>query len=77
MDGLWCGSQNCPEHLGYDSEVDCCDIPSELLSPNYPQSYDNFDIFGNRITQTWLITADLGTIINLQFHSFIVSLLGI
>ena len=72
MDGLWCGSQNCPEHLGFDSEVDCCDIPSELLSPNYPQSYDTWSE-----TQTWLITADLGTIINLQFHSFIVSLLGI
>ena len=71
MDGLWCGSQNCPEHLGYDSEVDCCDIPSELLSPNYPNSYPDY------IYETWLITADLGTIINLQFHSFIVSLLGI
>ena len=69
MDTFWCGSQNCPEHLGYGSEVNCCDFP-ELFSPNYPESYEDYytDL------HTWLITADIGTIINVQFYSFHVCL---
>ena len=73
MDGFWCASHNCPEHLGYGSEVNCCDIPTKLLNPNYPESYESF----YTDPHTWLITADIGTIINVQFHSFHVCLLSI
>ena len=73
MDGFWCASHNCPEHLGYGTEVKCCDVPTKLLSPNYPESYKMF----YTDPPTWLITADIGTIINVQFHSFHVCLLSI
>ena len=73
MDGFWCASHNCPEHLGYGFEVNCCDVPTKLLSPNYPESYKMF----YTDPPTWLITADIGTIINVQFHSFHVCLLSI
>ena len=72
MDGFWCASHNCPEHLGYGTEVKCCDVPTKLLSPNYPESYETYTD-----PPTWLITADIGTIINVQFHSFHVCLLSI
>ena len=28
QDGLFCGSNNCPDFLGFDSEFDCCYIPA-------------------------------------------------
>ena len=28
QDGLFCGSNNCPASLGFDSEVDCCYQPT-------------------------------------------------
>ena len=28
QDGLFCGSNNCPASLGFDSEVDCCYLNS-------------------------------------------------
>ena len=67
--GLICGSNNCPSSVGFDSEVDCCYKQTELMSPNYPNSYPN------NADETWLITAPTGSIINLQFHSFHVSLI--
>ena len=34
--GLGCGSNNCPNSLGFDSEVDCCySCPGNCGSPNY------------------------------------------
>ena len=63
QDGLFCGLNNCPASLGFDSEVDCCSS-TQLVSPNYPNSYPN------NAEETWLITAPTGSIITLQFHSF-------
>ena len=47
---LFCGSNNCPDSLGFDLEVDCCCklTSSTLMSPNYPILAD----------EDWLITAD-------------------
>ena len=64
--GLFCGSNNCPASLGFDSEVDCCYRPTELMSPNYPNPYPK------NAEETWLLTASTGLIITLQFHSFYV-----
>ena len=64
QDGLVCGSNNCPASLGFDSEVDCCYQPHELMSPNYPNSYPN------NVEETWPLTTPTGSIITLQFHSF-------
>ena len=63
---LFCGSNNCPDSLGFDFKVDCCyELTSNtLMSPNYPNFYPNDHV------EPWLITADVGLIINLQFHSF-------
>ena len=63
QDGLFCGSNNCPASLGFDSEIDCCSS-TQIMSPNYPYSYPN------NAEETWLISAPTGSIINLQFHSF-------
>ena len=67
---LFCGSNNCPDYLGFDFEVDCCyNLTSNtLISPNYP----NFHILKEDF-YTWLLTADVNLIINLQFQSFQVS----
>ena len=62
QDGLACGSNNCPATLGFDSNVDCC--INAISSPNYPNSYPS------NAEETWLLTAPVGLIINLQFHSF-------
>ena len=59
----FCGSNNCQASLGFDSEIDCCSS-TQIMSPNYPNSYPN------SAEETWLITALTGSIINLQFHSF-------
>ena len=62
----FCGSNNCPAALGFDSESDCCSS-TQIMSPNYPNPYPN------NAEETWLITAPTGSIITLQFQSFHVS----
>ena len=69
QDGLACGSNNCPASLGFDSEIDCCIIITQIMSPNYPNSYPN------GAYEYWLLTAPNGSIITLQFHSFLVRLI--
>ena len=67
LEGLACGLNNCPEYLGFDSEIDCCYTPTQLTqikSPNYPS------IYPSNIKKTWLLTASMGSTINLQFHAF-------
>ena len=59
----FCGSNNCPVSLGFDSEIDCCSS-TQIMSPNYPNPYPE------DIEEKWLITAPNGLIITLQFHSF-------
>ena len=59
QDGLVCGSNNC-----FDSKVDCCYKPTEIISPNFPNSYPHY------ADETWLLTAATGSFITLQFHSF-------
>ena len=68
QDSLGCGSNNCPASLGFDSEIDCCSS-TQIMSPNYPNSYPN------NAEETWLLTAPTGSIITLQFHSFHVRLI--
>ena len=66
----YCGSNNCPASFGFDSEIDCCSIITQVvMSPNYPNSYPN------NAYETWLLTAPDGSIITLQFHSFHVRLI--
>ena len=67
QDGLFCGSNNCPASLGFDSEVDCCF--HGMISPNFPNSYPN------NAYVTWLISAPTGSFIILQFHYFYVRLI--
>ena len=65
----FCGSNyNCPTSLIFDSDVNCCSS-TQIMSPNYPNSYPI------NVEETWLITAPIGSIINLQFHSFHVRLI--
>ena len=65
LDDLFCGSNNCPASLSFDSEVDCCNSKqTELMSPNYPYLYPS------NAQETWLITASTGSTITLQFHFF-------
>ena len=64
---LFCG-YNCPASLGFDTEVNCC-TNTQLLSPNYPNSYPK------NAEETWLLTAPTGSKITLQFHSFQVRLI--
>ena len=68
LEDLFCGSNNCPASLGFDSEVDCCSS-TQIMSPNYPNSYPN------NAEETWLLTTPTGSIITLQFHSFHVRLI--
>ena len=63
QDGLFCGSNNCPASLGFDSEIDCC-VGNQIMSPNYPHAYIN------GADETWLLKAPSGFTITLQFHSF-------
>ena len=62
QDGVFCGSNNCPASLGFDSDVDCC-TSAEIMSPNYPYLYPS------STKKTWFIIAPVGSFINLQFHS--------
>ena len=63
-DNLFCGYKNCPASFGND-DANCCGR-NQFKSPNYPNDYFNND------EKSWLITAPVGSIINLQFHSFYV-----
>ena len=62
MANLFCGYKNCPASYGND-DANCCGR-NQFKSPNYPSSYFPND------ERTWLITANVGSIINLWFHSF-------
>ena len=66
-DSLFCGYKNCPASFG-NNDVNCCDR-NQFKSPNYPNRYFPNDV------KTWLITAPIGSVINLQFHSFHVRLI--
>ena len=66
-DNLFCGYKNCPALFGND-DANCCGR-NLFKSPNHPNNYFNND------EKTWLITAPVGSIINLQFHSFYVRLI--
>ena len=61
-EGLFCGHRNCPTSFGND-EANCCGR-NQIKSPNYPDGYFIND------EKTWLITAPVGSIIILHFHSF-------
>ena len=61
-DNLFCGYKNCPASFGND-DANCCG-KDQFKSPNYPNCYFPND------EKTWLITAPVGSIIKLQFHSF-------
>ena len=63
---LFCGYKNCPISFG-NNDANCCG--NQFKSPNYPNEYFPNDI------KTWLITAPIGSIINLQFHFFHVRLI--
>ena len=65
---LFCGYNNCPVSLGFNSEMDCC-TRTQLVSPNYPNPYPK------NVYETWSLTAPTGSIITLQFHSFHVRLI--
>ena len=62
MDGLFCGFKNCLALFGND-HANCCGR-NQFKSPNYPNDY-----FPSN-EKTWFIKAPIGSIINLQFHSF-------
>ena len=66
-DHLFCGYKNCP--ASYDVDDNCCTKNELLKSPNYPINY-----FPNT-EKTWLITAPIGSIINLEFDFFHVRLI--
>ena len=61
-DNLFCGYENCPASFGND-DANCCSR-NQFKSPNYPNDYFSND------KKTWLITAPIGSIIKIQFHSF-------
>ena len=66
-DNLFCGYKNCP--ASFHANDNCCTKNELLKSPNFPTNYP----FNTE--KTWLITAPVGSIINLQFHSFYVRLI--
>ena len=61
-DNLFCGYKNCP--ASFDENDNCCSKNELLKSPNFPMDYLPLT------KKAWLITAPIGSIINLQFHSF-------
>ena len=66
-DNLFCGYKNCP--ASFDTNDNCCTKNELLKSPNFPTNYPT------NTEKTWLITAPVGSIITLQFHSFHVRLI--
>ena len=72
LEGLACGLNNCPGHLGFEHDVDCCYTPiqiTHIMSPNYPSLYPS------NVKKTWLLTAPVGSTINLQFQAFYVRII--
>ena len=63
-DNLFCGYKNCP--VSFDVNDNCCTKKELLKTPNYPMNYPP------NTEKSWPITAPIGSIINLQFHSFYV-----
>ena len=59
---LFCGYKNCP--ASYDAIDNCCTRNDLLKSPNFPMNYPPNTV------KNWLITAPIGSIINIQFHFF-------
>ena len=59
QDGLFCGSNNCPTSLDFDSEVDCCYQPTvgdeHFCTNNNPCAVDEGDCDSNNECQTNLI----------------------
>ena len=57
--GLFCGSNNCPDYLGFNSEVDCCYAPAvgheHFCTTNDPCEVDEGDCDSNNECQTNLI----------------------
>merc|ERR1712077_24965 len=47
QDGLFCGSNNCPDYLGFHSEFDCCYTPTvgneHFCITDYPCAVDEGD----------------------------------
>ena len=66
-DNLFCGYRNCHDFNGIN-DANCCGR-NQFKSPNYPNDYSSFN------TKHWLITGPVGSIIKLQFHSFLVRLI--
>ena len=61
-DNHFCGYKNCP--ASFDANDNCCTNNELLKSPNFP------NVYPANIIRNWLITAPIGSIINLQFHTF-------
>ena len=61
-DNLFCGYRNCP--ASFHDDANCCTKNELLKSPNFP------NVYPANIIRNWLITAPIGSIINLQFHTF-------
>ena len=66
-DNVFCGYKNCP--ASFDDNDNCCTKNEVLKSPNFPFKY-----YPNT-KKNWLLTAPVGSIIILQFHSFHVRLI--
>ena len=67
LDGLYCGYNNCPASLSFDLETDCCSR-TQITSHNYPNNYDI------QREETWLLTQESATFVNLEFVAFNVSI---
>ena len=59
QDGFSCGSNNCPDYLGFDSQFDCCYTPAvgdeHFCTNNNPCAIDEGDCDYNNECQTNLI----------------------
>ena len=63
-----CGYNNC--HVSFGDNYHCCTKNELLKSPNFPFPYHM-----ESGEKTWLLTAPVGSIIILQFHTFNVRLI--
>ena len=66
----FCYCDICSENEGHCASHEKCQVGlacgscKALFSPNYPNSYPSDS------EETWQLTSPIGSIINLQFHSF-------
>ena len=78
MSGHFCFLESCPSSLGFANTTSCCqsvDLSCGyadvnyglLLSPNYPNNYQN------NLECTHQLSAEPGKMITLEFESFAVS----